>query len=120
MMRAMEYLAAVAAVAVALSLGAVAKDMNSGKFNLGQTAKVGSTVLQPGEYKAEWTGNNSDVNISIVKNGKTVATAHGTLKELPTKAQYSSVTVKTLPDNTIRVDEIDFNNQTEALVLSGM
>ena len=119
-MRAMKYIATIAAVAMMLSLGAFAKDVNSGSFDLDQTAKVGSTVLRPGQYKAEWTGNQQAVDISIVKNGKTVATTHGTLKELPTKARYSAVTVKTLPDKSTRIDEIDFNNRTDALVFSGM
>lgn len=119
-MRAMQYIATIAAVAMMLSLGAFARDVNSGNFDLDQTTKVGSTVLQPGRYKAEWTGSQKALNISIVKNGKTVATTGGTLKELPTKASYSAVTVKTLPDKSTRIDEIDFGNRTEALVFSGM
>jgi hypothetical protein len=119
-MRAMKFIAMVGAVALALSLGAFAKDMNSGKFDLEQSAKVGSTVLQPGQYKAEWTGSGDALNISIIKDGKTVATTHGTLKELPSKSPYTAVTVKTLPDNSTQVDEIDFNHRTQALVLSGM
>lgn len=119
-MRAMKYMATIAAVAMMLSLGAFAKDVNSGSFDLDQTAKIGSTELPPGQYKAEWTGNQKALNISIVKNGKTVATTRGTLKELPTKARYNAVTVKTLPDKSTRIDEIDFSNRTDALVFSGM
>jgi hypothetical protein len=119
-MRAMKYTAAVATVALMLSLGAFAKDVNSGNFDLAQKAKIGSTVLPPGHYKAEWNGKENALNVSIVENGKTVATTHGTLKELPSKAQYSSVTVKVLSDKSTRVDEIDFSNRTEALVFSGM
>lgn len=120
-MRKMQFLAALAAVALWLSLGAFARDTNSGKFNLDQRVKVGSTVLQPGSYKAEWNGNNTNnVKINIVKNGKTVATTQGLVKELPSKSPYTAVTVKNLPDHTPRVDEIDFSNRTEALVLRGM
>lgn len=120
-MRKMQFLAALAAVALWLSAGAFARDTNSGKFDLAQQAKVGSTMLQPGSYKAEWTGNNNNnLNINIVKNGKTVATAQGQLKELPSKSPYSAVTLRNLANHTSRVDEIDFNNRTEALVLRGM
>lgn len=119
-MRSMKFLAAFVAVAFCLSLTALARDANSGKFNLEQSAKVGSTVLQPGQYKAEWTGNGNNLNISIIKDGKTVATTTGTLKQLPSRAPYSAVTLKTLPDNSASVDEIDFGNRTDALVFGGM
>jgi len=109
-----------APIALFLGLGAFAKNVNSGSFDLEQPAKVGSTVLQPGHYKAEWTGPESAVKVSILQNGKTVATAEGSIKELPSKAQQDSVTIKTLPDNSSLVDEIDFNNRTQALLLSGM
>lgn len=119
-MRSMKFVAAFVAVAFCLSLSALARDTNSGKFNLQQSAKVGTTMLQPGQYKAEWTGTGNDVNISIIKDGKTVTTTRGTLKQLESKAPYTAVTLKTLPDNSARVDEIDFNNRTDALVLGGM
>jgi len=119
-MQSLKYLGVLVPIALFLSLGAFAKNVNSGSFDLEQPAKVGSTVLQPGHYKAEWTGPESAVKVSILQNGKTVATAEGSIKELPSKAQQDSVTIKTLPDNSSLVDEIDFNNRTQALLLSGM
>jgi hypothetical protein len=119
-MRFIKYLASVVAVALVLSLGAFAKDHDSGNFDLASTARVGSTTLQPGHYKAEWTGPNNAVQISIIQDGKTIATAQGKLKELPSKAQADAVTLRTLDNNTKQVEEIDFNHHTEALELSGM
>jgi len=119
-MQSLKSLGLVVSIALLLSLGAFAKNENSGSFDLEQPAKVGSTVLQPGHYKAEWTGPENAVKVSILRNGKTVATAEGSIKELPSKSQQDSVTLKTLPDNSTLVDEIDFNNRTEALQLSGM
>jgi hypothetical protein len=119
-MQSLKYLGLLVSIALFLSLGAFAKNVNSGSFDLEQTAKVGSTVLQPGHYKAEWTGPETAVKVSILQNGKTVATTGGSIKKLPSKAQNDSVTIKTLPDNSTRVDEIDFNNRTEALLLSGI
>ena len=118
-MLSIRFFAVFSVVALALSLPAFAKDANSGSFDLAQTAQVGSTVLHPGHYKAEWTGPNTALQISILRNGKTVATAQGTLKQLPAKAPYDSVTVRNVNDHTTRVDEIDFNNRTEALKLAG-
>ena len=119
-MQSLKYMGLLVSMALLLSLGAFAKNVNSGSFDLEQTAKVGSTVLPPGHYKAEWTGPENALKVSILRNGKTVATTEGSIKELPSRAQNDSVTIKTLPDNSTRVDEIDFNNRTEALQLSGM
>lgn len=118
-MQSMRFFAVFSVVALALSLPAIAKDTNTGSFDLTQTTHVGSTVLQAGHYKAEWTGPNTALQVSILRNGKTVATTQGTLKELPSKASYGAVTIRTLKDNSTRVDEIDFGNRTEALVLAG-
>ncbi|HEV3513316.1 MAG TPA: hypothetical protein VGS05_16525 [Candidatus Sulfotelmatobacter sp.] len=119
-MRFIKYFASIVAVALVLSLGAFAKDKDSGNFDLAQTARIGSTTLQPGHYKAEWTGPNNALQISIIQDGKTVATARGQLKELSTKAQADAVTLRTVGNNTQQVEEIDFNNHTDALHLSGM
>jgi hypothetical protein len=118
-LQSIRFIAVLTLAAFALSLPSLAKDANSGNFDLTQTVQVGSTVLQPGHYKAEWTGPNTALQISILRNGKTVATAQGTLKELPSRSPYSSVTVHNQDDHTTRVDEIDFNHRTEALVLAG-
>lgn len=119
-MRLLQYLASLVAIALVLSLGALTKDRDSGSFDLPQTAQVGSTTLQPGHYKAEWNGPNNALQISIVKDGKTVATAKGTMKELPTKAQNSEVTLRTTNNHNRLIEEIQFGNRTDVLVLSGV
>lgn len=118
-MRSLKYLGSFVAVALILCLGALAKDANSGSFELTQPAQVGSTVLQPGEYKAEWTGSPTDVTINILQHGKTVATTKGSIKELPAKAANDSVTLKNV-NNQQQVHEIDFHHRAEALMFSGM
>jgi hypothetical protein len=118
-MQSLKYLASFAAFALVLSTAAFAKDTNHGSFDLTQTARVGATELHPGHYKVQWNGPDSAVRISILQNGKTVATAQGQLKQLPEAFPYSSVVVRTLSNNTERIDEIDFGNHREALVLSG-
>jgi hypothetical protein len=118
-MRPLKYLASFAACVLVLSIGAFAKDSNSGKFDLTQRTRVGMTELQPGHYKAEWTGPSSALKISILENGKTVATVQGKLKELPKAAPYDAVAIRTLSDRSNAVEEIEFNNRKDALTLSG-
>lgn len=112
-------LATFAIVATALSLTAYAKDNHSGKFTLAETAQVGSTELAPGDYKAEWSGPADAVKVDIKKNGKTVATVEGKIKDLAQPSPYDAVTTKTLANDAKALDEIDFNNRKEALVLGG-
>jgi len=118
-MKSLKYLASFAAAALLLSAASFAKDSKSGSFDLAVPARVGSTLLQPGHYKAEWTGSDDALKISILEHGKTVATAEGTMKQLPSKATTSEVTVKTLNNNN-QIEEIEFDNRSEALTLSGM
>jgi hypothetical protein len=113
------YLASFAIVALALSLSAFAKDGHSGNFTLADTVQVGSTELAPGNYKAEWSGPANDVKVAIMKNGKTVATAPGQIKDLQRPSPYDAVMMKTLSNDTKTIGEIDFSNRTEALVLGG-
>jgi hypothetical protein len=119
-MQSVKYLASFTAAAFLLCATAFAKDLNSGSFELTEPAHVGSTVLQPGNYKAEWTGSQTDLKVSITQHGKTVATTDATLKQLPTKSSSNAVTLENTQDKTKRLEEIDFNNRSEALVLSGM
>ena len=113
------YFASFGILTLVLFMGAFAKDNHSGNFTLFDTVRVGSTELEPGHYKAEWTGSADNVKVDILQNGQTVATAQGTIKDLGQPSPYDAVTTKTLQDNTKALDEIDFNKRSEALVLAG-
>jgi len=121
-MRWLQYLACSAVLILGMSVAAFAKASHedAGKFNLTAPATVGSTVLQAGHYKAEWVGPNEDVRVSILSRGKVVATAQGRVVEHNDKAPYDSVTVKKQADSSQRLEEIDFGNRKDALVLSRM
>jgi flagellar basal body P-ring protein FlgI len=118
-MKFVQYLASFAVVSLVLSLSAFAKDSHSGKFTLSDTVQVGSAQLSPGDYKVEWNGSANNVKIEIIKNGKTVATADGQIKNLQQPAPYNAVLTKTMQDNTKQLNEIDFDKRSEALVLGG-
>ena len=118
-MKLVQHSASFAIIALALSVSAFAKDNHSGKFTLSDPVQVGSTQLAPGDYKAQWTGPANDVKIEIVQYGKVVATTEGKIQTLPGPSPYNAVTTKTLDNNTKALDEIDFGNRTDALVLAG-
>jgi hypothetical protein len=117
-MRLAKYLALLSTSALLFSVGAFAKaSKDSGSFDLAQRAHVGTVELQPGHYKAEWTGDNGKTQISIVRDGKTVATVQGQVKQLTNAAPYDAVTVRTAADHTQRVVEIQFSKHKEELVI---
>lgn len=117
-MKSAQFLASVSVAALALSLGAFAKDSNSGNFTVTDNVQVGSTQLAPGDYKAEWSGPANDVKVVITQHGKTVARTEGKLTTLQQPSRYSAVLTKQT-NNTLKLDEIEFNNRSEALQISG-
>jgi hypothetical protein len=119
-MQSIKHSLSLVAAALLLCAFAWAKDVNSGSFELPERAHVGSTILPPGHYKVEWTGSETGLKLSITQRGKTIATADATLKQLPTKSASNAVTLENTQDQTKRLNEIDFSNRAEALVLSGM
>ncbi|MGA8271506.1 MAG: hypothetical protein WB919_08085 [Candidatus Sulfotelmatobacter sp.] len=118
-MKFVQYLASFATMALVLSVGAFAKDSHSGNFVLSDAVQVGSTQLAPGNYKVEWNGPPNDVKVDFMKNGKTVATTQGKIHDLQKPSPYTAVTTKPAENNRKQLDEIDFGNRTEALVLGG-
>ncbi len=118
-MKFIAYLASVAMLALMISANAFAKDSHSGNFTVAEHVRIGSTMLAPGNYKAEWSGPANNLKVDILHNGKTVATADGRMKDLPQRAPYTAVVTKTLPNNTKAVDELEFNHRTVAIVFPG-
>jgi hypothetical protein len=120
-MRFMKLAASCASLALFLSVPVLAKSTHEdkGSFDLTQQARIGSTVLQPGHYEAEWVGPNGWVQVSILRHKKIVATTKAQVKELPKPAPYNAVTVRNARNHTQRVEEIDFSNRKDALVLTG-
>ena len=116
-MKALARLTSLATLTVALTTATFAASKNQGNFTLFDPARVGSTELRAGDYKAQWQEESGGaVKVEILQNGKTVATAEGKLKDLPGPAPYSAVVTKSLTDNSKEIDEIDFNKRNQALV----
>jgi len=113
-----KYLSLVAMAALLLSLSALAAEKHEGKFTLTETAQVGTTQLQPGDYSAQWNGTGQDVQVQIMQHGKTLATVPGKLIENKEPSPYNSVTLKPINGNAKTIDEIEFANRKEGLSLN--
>lgn len=119
-MKTLGSLALVAALAIGMSGVSFAAQKNEGKFTLTEPATIGSTGLQPGDYKAQWQAQNgNDVKVEIVQHGKVVATTQGQLKTLQTPSPYDAVVTKDNGSNAKAINEIDFGNRTQVLILGG-
>ncbi len=98
-----------------LPAGAFARDKNEGKLKLFDTVRVGSTQLQPGDYKVEWNGTGPTVNVDIMQDQKTVATTSAKL--VGYTSGYDAVVTEPATSKTQAkvLEEIDFGKQTAGL-----
>ena len=48
---------------------------NSENINFSSTVMIGSAKVDAGEYKVSWTGTDANLQVTVSKSGKTVATA---------------------------------------------
>jgi hypothetical protein len=116
-MRTAKNLFLLAGIAMLLPLSALAKDSNEGKFTISEPAQVGSTQLKPGDYKVQWDGSGDAVQVKILQGKKTVATTSGKLVNHDQASPYNAVILKGASGEKA-INEIDFGNRKEALVLT--
>ncbi|MFZ0762146.1 MAG: hypothetical protein WAM69_19530, partial [Candidatus Sulfotelmatobacter sp.] len=67
-------------------------------------------------YKVEWQGTGPAVQVKFVQNGKTVATASGTLKMNDAQVSQDDIVTQTTSAHGKVLKEIDFGHDKEALV----
>jgi hypothetical protein len=118
-MKYMEFLGGVAlAGLLLLPASAFARDKNEGQLNLSDPVRVGSTTLEPGNYKVEWQGTGPSVNVHFLQDNKTVATTSA--KVVGYTAGHDAFVTEPAADNTqkMTLKEIDFGKQKEALKLA--
>jgi hypothetical protein len=103
--------------ALLFPISALARD-NAHSIEFTDMVKIGSTQLKPGSYKVEWQGTGSAVQVSFLRNGKTVATVPGTLKMNDNQVREDSVLTETTSADSSVLQEIDFGHEKEALVFN--
>lgn len=93
-----------------------ARDNSSRSVNIPSSVVVNHQTLTPGHYKVEWQQPGPKVEVNFVRNGKTVATAPGTLKTNDAKVLQDDVVTTNAPSNKSALTEIDFGHQKEAII----
>jgi hypothetical protein len=111
----LQYLAILLALALLFPLGALARN-NAHSVQILDVVQIGSTRLEPGNYKVEWQGTGPAVQVSFQQNGKTVVTVPATLKTNDDQVTQNSIMTEATSADTTELKEIDFGRQKEALV----
>jgi hypothetical protein len=121
-MKQMKYVAFLSMVALLSSVFALAGDKNQRSVQIPNSVHVGGAQLQPGNYKVEWQGTGPEIKVNFVLDGKTVATAPGTLKKNNAQVTQDQILTDTTNANVQTLTEIDFRRTKESLVFeqSGM
>lgn len=118
-MKYLRYLTLFSILAVLSPLGVFARDNNQHSVDIPTAIQVGGTQLEPGNYKVKWQGAGPDIQVTFLRDGKTVATVPATLKTNDAQVTQDGI-VTDLATKTL--SEIDFHRDKEALVFqqSGM
>ena len=92
-----------------------ARDKNQGNLKLFDPVVVGSTQLEPGNYKVQWNGAGPTVNVDILQNNKTVATTSAKL--VGYTSEYDAVVTEPPAKHSQAkvLEEIDFGKQKAGL-----
>lgn len=107
-----------AVLCLLMSLSAFAREKNSGPLTLSDPAQIGTTELKPGDYKVEWDGKGPDVQVRIMQGRQALATTTAKLVQHEKSAAQNDVVLKQTARNSKTIEEIDFRNRKEALVLN--
>ena len=73
-------------LAMALATSAFAADSHKASFQISESVQVNGTELAAGDYVAKWVGDGPDVQVSITRNGKEMATVPAKLVQLDRKS----------------------------------
>ena len=95
---------------------AYAASKNAHSVEISNAVQIGGTKLKPGDYKVEWQGTGPAVQVSFQQNGKTVATAPGTLKTNDDQVTQDAIVIEATGAGTSTLKEIDFRHLKQALV----
>jgi hypothetical protein len=99
-------------------VAALARDNTTRSLDIPSAVVVGNQHLKPGHYKVEWQAPGPQVEVSFVRNGKTVASVPGTLKTNDMQVTQSDIVTRETASHRNVLTEIDFGHQKEAILFA--
>ena len=104
--------------AITMSIGALAGS-KSGTVTLYHDVQLNGTTIPAGEYTVKYDPNGgSTCLVKVMKEGKTVATANGELKQLASRPQRDQVVLQNDTGGLPALSEMDFHNSTTAITFN--
>jgi len=104
--------------ALALAIPAFAGgSVHKGNIALSDPVQINGKQVPAGEYKVTWEGDGPSVNVHILRNGKEVASAPATVKQLDAKSNEDAAESKSSPGGSRELTAIRFAGKTYQLNL---
>lgn len=102
---------------VALLLATSVFAANKGSLQVYDSVTVNGKQISPGDYSVQWEGSGPDVQVSILKGHKLVATAPAHVVNSERSADRDSAILKTGSNGEKELAEIRFGGKKFALAL---
>ena len=106
-------------LALLLATAAFAADGGKGSFQISSPAQVNGTNLPAGDYSVKWTGSGPDVQLTISRNGRSVATVPARIVQLTQKAGADAAELHSSSAGNRELTGIQFAGKAYSLELSG-
>ncbi len=100
---------------VALLLASSAFATTKGSLQISHPVTVNGTQLKPGDYKVEWDGSGSNVEVSILRGKDVIAKAPAHVVDLSNASANSAAVTRTNSDGSSSLAGIRFGGKRIAL-----
>ena len=100
---------------LALLLASSAFATTKASLTLQSTITVNGTTLKPGDYKLEWDGTGTDVQVSILQGKTVVAKLPAKLVDLKSAADNTAAVIRQNADGTASLTGARFQGKKYAL-----
>jgi uncharacterized protein YfaP (DUF2135 family) len=108
-----------ALIGLAILLATNASAANKGSMEVSSPVNVGGKQLSAGDYSLRWEGTGPTVQVSIMKDGKAMATTSAKVVPLARAYRLNSVVVNTHDDGSRSLSEVRFSGKKFALEIGG-
>lgn len=102
-------------LALLLATSAFAGDAHKGSVQFFNDVQLNGKQLPAGEYQVKWEGTGSNVELSILRNNKVLATAPAQLVDLNQKPSANAALINNNADGTRSISQIRFAGKKQAL-----
>lgn len=116
-MKALKLSSMLFASCVLLACSAFAVNVNKKTMHLYEKAKVHGTLLEPGDYKVEWSGSGPNVQLKILQGKDTVATVPARVVAENTSHDHDGYVLKPAKSGGKSIEEIFFSGKKYDLKL---